>query len=146
VWSDTLLALERAHLLRVALWGGGSVLAGSLLLALLALRGRLAASALVKHFAVQTAAWGAIDLALVAFAWRGLALRDHAGAMHLDRLLWLNLGLDAGYVGVGATLALSAWTLGRRLGGVGAGLGIVTQGTALFLLDLLVVQQLAGRL
>lgn len=142
MWSDTLLALERAHLLRVALWGGGSVLAGSLLLALLAVRGRLGTSALVKHFAIQTAAWGAVDLALVALAWRGLALRDHAGATRLDRLLWLNLGLDVGYVGVGVTLALTAWLLGRRLGGVGAGLAIVTQGLALFLLDLVLVRRI----
>ena len=142
MWSDTLLALERAHLLRVALWGGGSVLAGSLLLALLAIRGRLAASALVKHFAIQTAAWGAVSLALVAAAWRGLALRDHAGATQLERVLWLNIGLDAGYVGVGATLAVAAWLLGRRLGGVGAGLGIVTQGLALLVLDLVVANQI----
>ena len=143
MWSDTLLALERAHLLRVALWGGGSVLAGSLLLALLAVRGRLGTSPLVKHFAIQTAAWGAVDLALIALAWRGLALRDHAGATQLERVLWLNIGLDAGYVGVGATLALTAWLLGRRMGGVGAGLGIVTQGLALFVLDLLVARQIA---
>lgn len=142
MWSDTLLALERAHLLRVALWGGASVLAGSLLLAVLAVRGRLAASALVRHFAIQTAAWGAVDLALIAVAWRGLALRDHAGASQLERVLWLNIGLDAGYVGVGATLALTAWILGRRLGGVGAGLAIVTQGLALFVLDLFVVRQI----
>ncbi|GLC24479.1 DUF6992 family protein [Roseisolibacter agri] len=142
MWSDTLLALERAHLLRVALWSGGSILAGSLLLALLAVRGRLAASALVKHFAIQTAAWGAVSLALVAAAWRGLALRDHAGATQLERVLWLNIGLDAGYVGVGATLAVTAWLLGRRLGGVGAGLGIVTQGLALLVLDLIAASQI----
>lgn len=149
MWSDTLLALERAHLLRLALWGGASVLVGSLVLALLVLlaaRGRAAASPLPRHFAVQTAAWGAIDLAIVAWAWPRLALRDHAGALDLDRFLWLNLGLDAGYVGVGLTLAASAWVLGRRLGGVGAGLGIVLQGLALFALDLVFVRQLAGRL
>ena len=139
MWSDTLYALERAHLLRVALWGGGSVLAGSLLLALLAVRGRLGISPLVKHFAIQTAAWGAVDLALIALAWRGLALRDHAGATQLERVLWLNIGLDAGYVGVGATLALTAWLLGRRMGGVGAGLGVIVQGAALFVLDVYVV-------
>ncbi|MDF1504461.1 hypothetical protein [Roseisolibacter sp. H3M3-2] len=142
MWSDTLLALERAHLLRLALWGGASVLVGSLVLALLALRGRAAGSPLPRHFAVQTAAWGAIDLAIVAWAWPRLALRDHAAAQSLDRFLWLNLGLDAGYVGVGATLALSAWALGRRLGGVGAGLGIVIQGAALLVLDLILVQQI----
>jgi hypothetical protein len=38
MWADTLLVLERGHLLRLALWGGGSVLAGTLLLALLAIR------------------------------------------------------------------------------------------------------------
>jgi hypothetical protein len=144
VWSDTLLALERAHLLRVALWGGASVFAGTLLLALLALRtGRGAgASPLVRHFAIQTAAWGAIDLALIAAAWRGLALRDQSGAAELARIVWLNLGLDVGYVGVGVTLALAAWTLGRRLGGVGAGLGVVTQGLALFVLDLVFANQI----
>jgi hypothetical protein len=140
VWSDTLLALERAHLLRLALWGGGSVLAGSLLLALLAVRG--GPSPLVRHFAIQTAAWGAVDLAIVAWAWGRLALRDHAAAAALERFLWLNLGLDVGYVAVGVTLALAAWTLGRRLGGVGAGLGVATQGLALFVLDLIFVRQL----
>ena len=142
MWSDTLLALERAHLLRVAVWGGGSVLAGSLLLALLTMRAGPGGSPLVRHFAIQTAAWGAIDLALVAFAWPRLALRDHTAATELDRFLWLNLGLDVGYVGVGITLAIAAWTLGRRLGGVGAGLGVVTQGLALFLLDLVFVRQM----
>ena len=145
MWSDTLLALERAHLVRLAVWGGGSVLAGSLLLALAAVRG--GASALVRHFAIQTAAWGAIDLAIVAWAWRGLALRDHAGAEGLVNFLWLNIGLDAGYAGVGLTLALLGWRHRTpdgqpRLGLVGAGIGVVVQGLALLLLDLLLVRQI----
>jgi hypothetical protein len=141
MWSDTLYALERAHLLRVAVWGGASVLVGTALVALLA--ARRSGSPLVKHFAIQLLAWGAIDLALVAWAWRGLALRDLAGATKLDRLLWLNVGLDAGYVAVGVTLAACAWTLGRRLGGVGAGLGVIVQGAALFVLDVYAVSAIA---
>lgn len=66
MWADTLLALERGHLLRLALWGGGSVLAGSALLAWLALAHRVAP--LVRHFAIQCAAWGLVDLAIVAWA------------------------------------------------------------------------------
>ena len=66
-------------------------------------------SPLLRHFAIQTAAWGAVDLAIAAWAWRGLAYRDLAGYTSLDRLLWLNVGLDAGYVAVGATLALTGW-------------------------------------
>jgi hypothetical protein len=148
MFADTLLALERAHLLRVALWGGASLLVGSVLLALLALRrARTAVEApLPWHFAIQTAAWGAVDLVIVLLGARGLALRDHAAATRLDRILWLNLGLDAGYVGVGVTLALTGWLLARRLGLVGAGLGVAVQGTALFVLDLIVVRQLAGTL
>ena len=38
MWSDTFLAIERGHLLRVAAWGTASVIAGTLLLALIALR------------------------------------------------------------------------------------------------------------
>ena len=55
----------------------------------------------------------------------------------LDRLLWLNVGLDTGYVMVGLTLVVIGWRLGRRLGLVGAGLAAVIQGIALALLDLL---------
>ena len=60
MWADTLLGLERAHLLRLVLWGGTSVLVGSALLALLRVRGRR--SSLLDHFGIQTALWGAIDV------------------------------------------------------------------------------------
>ena len=133
MWSDSLLLAERAHLLRLLAWGAGSVLAGSAIAALRA--ARRARSPLLTHFAIQTAAWGAIDLLLAGLAWRGLEMRDVAGAARLDRLLWLNTGLDVGYVAVGVTLAVAGWTLGRRLGAVGAGLGVVVQGIALLALD-----------
>ena len=141
MWADTLLAAERAHLLRLLGWAALSVLAGTALLALVAARGARGAgtSGLLRHFAIQTAAWGAVEGAIVALAWRGLALRDYAAAMRLDRMLWLNLGLDAGYIGIGTTLAIAAWTLGRRTAPVGAGIGIVVQGCALLALDLLLL-------
>ena len=136
MWSDTLLAAERAHLVRLLAWGAGSVVAGTALLVLVAVRrGAPGGSPLLTNFAVQCAAWGAIDLLIAAVAWRGLAERDAAGATKLDRLLWLNTGLDVGYVGVGVALAVVGWQLGRRLGLVGAGLGVVVQGLALLALD-----------
>jgi hypothetical protein len=152
MWSDTLLVAERSHLLRLIVWGAGSVLAGSLLLVTLLVAARRgggsdgaaaaaaspdggAPSPLLLHFAIQTAAWGAIDLAIALAGWRGLAMRDVDGATRLDRLLWLNAGLDVGYVAVGVTLAVAGWLLGRRLGAVGAGLGVVVQGAALLVLD-----------
>ncbi len=142
MFADTLLQLERAHLLRLLIWGAGSTLAGTLLLALQALQRTAGPTPLLRHFGIQTAAWGLIDLALALWAQRGLALRDYSAARQLDRVLWLNLGLDAGYVGVGVTLALCGWLFGRRYAPVGAGIGVAIQGIALFLLDLLFVRQL----
>lgn len=136
MWSDTLLAAERAHLVRLLAWGAASVIAGTALLVLVAVRrGSAGGSPLLTNFAIQCAAWGAIDLLIAGFAWRGLALRDVTGATKLDRLLWLNGGLDVGYVGVGIALAIVGWQLGRRMGLVGAGLGVTVQGLALLVLD-----------
>jgi hypothetical protein len=141
MWSDTLLAAERAHVLRLAVWGGGSMLAGTILLAIYA--ARRASSPLVTHFAMQTAAWGAVILSIAWLAWRSLALRDAAGAVRLDRLVWFNAGLDLGYAGVGATLAITGWALGRRHALVGAGIGILIQGLALTILELHLTSVLA---
>jgi hypothetical protein len=141
MWADTLLAAERAHLVRLLAWGGGSVLAGTALLAWLHAGRRR--SALLQHFGVQTAAWGVVELVLGVIALASLAPRDLAGATRLDRLLWLNVGLDAGYLLVGLTLLATGWVRNRCLALVGAGLAIVVQGIALALLDLLLASQIS---
>ena len=140
MWSDSLLAAEREHLQRLVLWAIASVLVGTALLAWLAIRRERAP--LLSHFAIQSVAWGAIDLAIAGWAWRGLKMRDLDGATALDRFLWLNVGLDVGYVGVGVTLAVTGWMLGRRLGLVGAGIGVVVQGLALLVLDAVFINTL----
>ena len=142
MWADTLLALERAHLLRLIVWGGSSLLVGSGLLALLRLRRYQ--SSLLDHFGIQTALWGAIDLSLGLLGLRHLELRDLAAATRLDRFLWLNIGLDAGYVMVGLTLLVIGWRVSpRRPGLVGAGLAVIVQGSALVLLDLLLADRIS---
>jgi hypothetical protein len=134
MWSDTLLVAEKNHLVRLLFWGAASMLAGTIILVLLTVR-RVRAPVLT-HFALQMTAWGAIDLMLVALAWRALQPRDFDAARRLDRFVWLNAGLDVGYVAVGATLIIASWVIGRRHGPIGAGLGIIVQGLALLLLDL----------
>lgn len=133
MWADTLLAAERTHLIRLFVWAGASILVGAILVGIVVYSRTRAP--LLHHFGLQTAAWGLIDLALVWWAWRGLRLRDFDAAIALERILWLNVGLDIGYVGVGITLALAGWIFGRRMGLLGAGLGVVIQGTALLVLD-----------
>ncbi len=132
--ASDLLEFERLHVLKLGIWAALSVLAGTALLGLLKVR--RTESALVQHFAIQTLAWGLLDAVIVLWAAHGLHLRDLAGATALDRFLWLNVGLDVGYVMVGITLGILGWRLGRRLGLVGAGMGVIVQGLALLVLDL----------
>jgi hypothetical protein len=141
MWADTLLAAERAHLLRLALWGGASLLIGTALLA--TLRAGRHGSALLEHFGLQTAAWGAFELGIALLRHSSLAYRDLAGATRLDRMLWLNVGLDVGFVLVGITLGALGWRVARHLGLVGAGIGVVLQGTALVLLHLVLAGQIS---
>lgn len=141
MWADTLLAAERAHVIRLLVWGGGSMVAGTALLAWL--RAGRRRSALLEHFGLQTAAWGAVELSLGLILRGSLAVRDLSGATRLDRFLWLNVGLDGGYLLVGATLVVTGWSLGRRMGMVGAGIAVVLQGIALALLDLVLASQIS---
>ena len=135
MWADTLLAAERAHLLRLLAWSAASILAGTALLAWM--RASARRSSLIEQFGVQTLAWGVVELGVAASAWRNLAPRDVSGATRLDRFLWLNLGLDAGFILVGVVLAIAGWRLARRPGVTGAGVGIAMQGVALCVLHLL---------
>jgi hypothetical protein len=90
---------------------------------------------MLRHFGIQMAAWGAVNAVIALWAWRGLAFRDFAGTQWLLNILWLNTGLDVGYATVGATLAITGWRWGARLGAVGAGFAVVLQGLVLALLD-----------
>jgi hypothetical protein len=139
--ADTLLAAERAHLLRLLAWSAASVLAGTAILAWLRVGGRR--SPLLKHFGIQAAAWGAVSAVIGVVLSAGIMTRDLAAATRLDRLLWLSIGLDVGYILVGATLSIVGWNLGRRPGLVGAGVGVVVQGCALALLDLVLAAQIS---
>ena len=141
MWSDTLLAAERSHLLRVILWAVTSATLGTILLLIITVR-RVVAP-VVQWFATQALVWGLLELVVAAASWRSLGMRDVSSATRLDRLTWLHIGLDAGIVGIGLTLAIVAWLQGRRLAVIGAGLGVVVQGLGLLLLNLTFASLLA---
>jgi hypothetical protein len=111
MWSDTLLIAERAQLLRLAVWSALSIVAGTSILALLAVR-RLR-SALLSGFAFQMLGWGIALIAWCGISLHALVPRDLAAATRLERFVWISTGLDLGCVGVGVTLAITAW---RRRG------------------------------
>jgi hypothetical protein len=132
--GDALVVLERGHLVRLSLWAIGSVVVGGLAV-LLASRARPAQESFWRHFGIQSGAWGLVDLVIVVAAWNGIVPRDLAGAIALDRFLWLNIGLDVGYMMLGATLLAFGLRAPRRHGLIGAGVAIVAQGAALAILD-----------
>jgi len=131
-WADSLFALEKVHLLRLFIWAAGSVAVGTGLIALL--RVRQLESTILSQFAIQSVSWGLAEIALAVSEQRDLHLRDLASAVALDRFVWLNVGLAAGLVGIGLTLAIVGIIQGRRLGFVGAGAGVMLQGVALAIL------------
>lgn len=132
--GDALVLLERGHLVRLFGWAIGSIVVG-VFAALLARRARPESAGFWRHFGIQSGAWGVVDLLIVAAAWNGIVPRDLAGAIALDRFLWLNIGLDVGYMMLGATLMAFGLRAPRRPGLIGAGVAIVVQGAALAILD-----------
>ena len=141
MWSDTLLAAERSHLIRLVLWAATSAVVGTAIIATLTIR-RLTAPILL-WFGIQSLAWGLVELVLTAIGFQELAMRDVSGATRLDRLTWFMAGLDVGIVATGVAVVAIAWTLGRRLGVIGAGLGIVVQGLGLLVMNLTFASLLA---
>jgi len=121
--------------MRILVWALTCVLAGTGVLAVLAVRRW--SSALLSAFAIQTIAFGVFEATVAAVALSGLVPRDLSAATRLDQHLWFETGLDVGCIAVGVAVVLTTvgWTHGRRLGGVGAGLGIIVQGAALLALD-----------
>lgn len=142
MYADTLMELERGHLLRLGTWALLSIVLGALLLVIV--KRQQAGTPFLTHFALQLLGWGLVDAAVVGWAWKNLAFRDYASAMQLQKFLWLNVGLDAGYVGIGITIALAGWLLNKRYGALGAGVGVVVQGFALFVLDLRLLTVIDG--
>ena len=141
MWSDTLLAAERAHVIQLILWAAASAVLGTLIVAVLTLR-RTSAS-IIRGFAAVALLAGVLELAIAWVRWQALAMRDVSAATRLDRLTWFNAGLDVGIVAAGLAIVIFAWMQGRRLAVIGAGLGVLVQGLGLLVINLTFVSILA---
>ena len=134
MWSDTLLAAERSHLIRIVIWAVMSAVLGTTLVAIIA--GRRMSAPIALWFAIQTLAWGSVELIIAVARWSALSMRDVSGATRLDRLTWFAIGLDVGVIAAGVTAVLMAWRFTRNVRAFGGGLGVVVQGLGLLVLDL----------
>lgn len=141
MWADTLASAERLHLLRLLLWAAVSIVAGTGILAWMRVGARQ--SELLRHFAIQCAAWGVVDALLAASGIAQLHMRDLSEATRLDRLLWFALGLDTGFIALGACLVILGLRTFKRPGLTGAGMGVLVQSGGLVVLDLLLAAQIS---
>jgi hypothetical protein len=121
----------------LALFGASSVAVGGL-------TSLTSSSPTARAFGQQTAAWGAINVAIAGFgAWRSRA--HPAEAAGLRRTLLVNAGLDVAYVAGGAHVAGHRSTFGGRISpdaARGHGLAVVVQGLGLMALDLTFARRL----
>jgi hypothetical protein len=138
MWADTLQTLEQQHYLQLLVWGGASVLIGTLILIVFQLF-RLKAP-LATHFAAQCTVWGIGALAWAAYSRQSVPLRDYDDASSLAHFLWIAIALEAGAIVLGITFAAFGWFYGRRFGSVGTGIGVIVQAGALLFLDLVLVR------
>lgn len=112
----------RGHLLRLAIWSGASLLLGVIL------AGLFGSMELLRSAGVMTAGWAVVNLMIVAGGWNG---KPPASQAQFREFIWLNQGLNLGYVGVGLSLALAA----NSAAVTGSGWAVVPQGLALLVLD-----------
>jgi len=125
--TEMTLAPFTAHLVRLAVWGMLSLAAG------LVLR-RRRADPFMAQASLHCLLWGGINAALAVAGWYG---EPPSAAF-----LWVNVGLDVGYVGVGLTLLLMGRHFTSR-GPQGAGVTVAVQGVVLLVFDLVYLAEYA---
>lgn len=147
--SMQLQAAERAHLWRVAAWGGANALGG---LALVWASSRSGQSTR-WHFGAMSAGWGVVNVGIAA----GGLLASGPAPTELDALLaaerqfhdilLFNLGLNVAYSAVGATMMGASYygieNVGRWRG---FGASLILQGVGLLVLDGIAFFASRGRL
>lgn len=135
-WADSLLALERLYFLKLVLWGAASVIAGTMIRAVTAVKGRSAP--MLRALAHSLAALGVAELGAALPLRAGAGLRDLGSATTLDRALWLVSGLVLGWAVVAFLAALRAArrrpASDARAAGLAIGVGL--HGVAIAILTL----------
>lgn len=137
MWPEITYTEMHQHLVRLGIWAVFSILLGAFLLV------KYRTSLDRQHFSLQAISWGIIDGVIVLVGLYNQTLPNLADIAKLREFLWLNEGLDIGYVGVGITLILwGSRTVAPSLSLKGAGLGVVLQGLVLLILDSILIWKL----
>ncbi|NDJ52877.1 MAG: hypothetical protein GYB68_07325 [Chloroflexi bacterium] len=131
---------------RLLIWSVGSIVAGLVTLA--------SGKAIGRGLGIQNITWGAIDGLIAIFGLRAANQRmadpeamspetEARETENLRRILWINTGLNIGYLLTGAAILL---TRGRENEEArGHGIGVLIQGSFLFVTDLLSLAELQNK-
>lgn len=129
------LRAERNHLWRVGAWGSTNIVGG------LALRAT-SDHADVRAFGFQSAAWGAVNVAIATAGLLGSRDRPTTWRSAIDAerqyhdILLANLGLNVGYASVGTAMVVaSSYDVDHSAEWRGHGSALILQGTGLLVLD-----------
>lgn len=135
-WADTLLALERPLLLKIALWAAIAVVAGTLLVLVSRQRAK---PPLLEGLGLGLIAPGTAELLLALLARRGIGFRDLESATSLDRALWLAIGFAGAWASAAALFAYrerATGPAGSRAAGIAIGVAAHCGAIALLSLQL----------
>ena len=135
--SSERLAGERNHLYRVLTWGAVNAMGGGALWAV------EDAGSVRSSFGQQSSLWGLVNVGIASVGLLtpdGEPTTDLTEALHAERryhdILLANLGLNVGYMGVGAAMIIAAGEgVSRGDAWRGHGGALVLQGLGLFALD-----------
>lgn len=134
-------AVERAHLLQLAIWGAASFFVGALVIsALLIKRDR---APLAMWFAGAMALCGAVESCFALANRHGLAERDYSGALRLTTHIRLAMIAEIWLVAGASVLLWAALTLIKRLDLAGVAAALAAHGGVLFVLDRLFLARLS---
>lgn len=142
MWSPTLYAVERVHLLQLLVWGAASFVMGAGVIA--ALRLRRDSAPLAASFAIMMALCGAVESCFVLIRWRGLTERDYAGALRLTTHVRLAIIAELWLVAGATVLLWAGVTLLKRLDLLGIAAALAAHGGVLFVLDRLFLARLTS--
>jgi hypothetical protein len=137
--SEKTFLLTHQHLIKLGIWAIFSIVSSLVIL------WKGYKNHFWQNFGLQFLVWGLIDGIIVAIGLRDTTRLDITGIIGLREFLWLNEGLDIGYVAVGITLFLVGKHANYSAKLVGAGSSVFIQGAVLLLLDSILIWQLPNK-
>lgn len=132
-WADTLFALERLFLLKIALWAALAVVTGTFLLLISRQRDK---PRLLEGVGLGLIAPGVVEILVSLPARGGSGFRDLESATSLDRALWVTIGVAGAWASAALLFAYRERATPTQSRAPGVAIGVAAHCGAIALLAL----------